>query len=136
MRSVVSVFLALAFGTFVNDASAQTYDFALACTFRGGLSNFVVSGNYVKGEATISRADGTLAKSFVRFDFNTAPQPKLAILLKGLGRLGEWRDLYVIDTAVGTFTHVTEQYVDGTDKEPFMAVQGGTCAATGPVGSR
>ena len=84
---------ALVIGASVNDASAQTYDFALACTFRGGLSSFVVSGNYVKGEAAISRADGTLAKSFVRFDFNTAPQPKLAMLLKGLGRLGEWRDL-------------------------------------------
>lgn len=127
------ILFALAVVASVTDASAQTYDFALACTFRGGQSSFVVSGDYAKGEAAMSRVDGTVAKAFVKFDFNTSPQPKLAVLLKGQGRSGEWRDLYIIDTALGTFTHVNEQYVDGPDKEPFMAVQGGTCTAAAPV---
>ena len=82
---------------------------------------------------TSTRLDGTLAKAFVRFDFNTSPQPKLAVLLKGQGRLGEWRDLYIIDTALGTFTHVNEIYADGPNKEPSMAVQGGTCTAAASV---
>ena len=84
----MSVLFALAVGASANDASAQKYDFTLACTFTGGHS-FVVSGNYVKGEAVMSRADGTLAKAFVRFDFNTAPRHKLAVLLRGQGRRGE-----------------------------------------------
>ena len=106
-------------------------NFAMACTYRGGQSSFVVSGDYVKGEAAISRADGTLAKALV-IDFGTSSQPKLAVLLKGQGRLGDWRDLYIIDTGLGTFTHVNEIYADGPDKDPSMVVQVGTCVVAAP----
>ena len=121
----------LAVGAFVDDANAQTSNFAMACTYRGGQASFVVSGDYVKGEAVISRADGTLAKAFVTFEFNTS-SPKLAVLLKGKGRLGEGRDLYIIDTGLGTFTHVNEIYADGPDKDPSMVVQVGNCTAAAP----
>ena len=121
----------LAVGAFVDNANAQTSNFTMACTYRGGQASFVVSGDYVKGEAAISRADGTLAKALV-IDFGTSSQPKLAVLLKGQGRLGDWRDLYIIDTGPGTFTHVNEIYADGPDKDPSMVVQVGTCAVAAP----
>ena len=88
----------------------------------------VVSGDYVKGEAVISRVDGTLAKAFVKWDFDTALKPKLAVLLKGQGRVGEWRDLYIIDTALGTFTHVNEQWFDRKEEKPIHG-----CAREAPV---
>jgi hypothetical protein len=128
---LVAATVLLAVGAFVDDANAQTSNFAMACTYRGGQASFVVSGDYVKGEAAISRADGTLAKAFVTFEFNTS-SPKLAVLLKGKGRLGEGRDLYIIDTGLGTFTHVNEIYADGPDKDPSMVVQVGTCTAAAP----
>ena len=121
----------LAVGAFADDVNALTPNFAFACTYRGGQSSFVVSGDYVRGEAAISRADGTLAKALV-IDFGTSSQPKLAVLVKGQGRLGDWRDLYIIDTGPGTFTHVNEIYADGPDKDPSMVVQVGTCAVAAP----
>jgi hypothetical protein len=113
----------------VGQPRAEADDFALACVFRPQeWRTFVVSGKYSKGEATISRPDGTLSRAFVAFDFDRGGAPlKLVVLVKGQGRLGEWRDLYVIDTALGTFSHVNEIYADGPDKQPSMAVHGGTC---------
>jgi hypothetical protein len=113
----------------VRQPRAEAYNFALACTYTGGRASFVVSGDYVKGEATISRRDGTQTRAFVKWDFNTTPQARLAVLVRGQAQTGEWRDLYIIDTALGTFTHVNEHYVDGPGNDPFMAVQGGTCTA-------
>jgi hypothetical protein len=107
---------------------AEDYNFALVCAFKPQeWRTVVVSGDYVTGEATISHPDGTLRRAFVAFDGDRggAP-PKLAVLVKGKGR-SEWRDLYIIDTALGTFTHVNEVYADGPDKQPSMVVQGGTC---------
>jgi hypothetical protein len=103
--------------------------FALACIFQGAAASFVVTGDYVKREATVSRSGGGAARAFVSWDFTTPPKPKLAILVRGKGRSGDWRDLYVVDTAARAFTHINEQWVDGPDHDPFMAVQGGTCTS-------
>ena len=111
----------------IGQTQAEASTFALACTFKGGAYSFVVSGDYVKGEAYISRAGGGLSPAFVRWDFNTVPKPVLAILVRGKGH-DYWRDLYIIDTALGTFTHVNEIFAS-PDKELSMAVQGGTCIA-------
>jgi hypothetical protein len=102
-------------------------EFALACTFTGGRSSFVVNGDYVKGEATLSHSGGTRG-ALVRSDFKYKT-PKLAVLVRGQGKNWEWRDLYIIDTALGTFTHVNEQYADGPGNDPSIAVQGGTCTS-------
>jgi len=104
-----------------------TYDFVLACAIKPQQwRTIVISGDYAKGEATVSRPDGTLSRAFVAFT-GEPPQRKLAILIKGKGRSGEWRDLYVIDTALGTVSHVNEVYADGPDKPPSMVLEDGTC---------
>src|SRR5215207_482424 len=61
-------------------AAASEYDSALACTFRGGASRFVVTGNYVKREGTLLRRDGTVARAHVSWDMGRSPL-RLAVLV-------------------------------------------------------
>jgi hypothetical protein len=62
------------------DAAAEAQStFSLACTFKGGAANFVVSGDCVKGEAMMSRRDGSFARGYVTWDHPTPPNPTLAM---------------------------------------------------------
>jgi hypothetical protein len=102
--------------------------FALACTFRGDKATFVTSGDTSSGEATIAY-EQKFRPAFAEADLGTDPKPTIAILVRGRSSTRPSRDLYIIDTALGIFTHVHENYADGPDKPPVMAVQGGTCTA-------
>ncbi len=103
--------------------------FSLACSFRGGKASFVVSGDYTTQKAGIIGATGSVREAQVSFEMGVLPPPTLAILVRGKGNLGDWRDLYIVGAAGGPFTHINEIWADGPDKAPFMAVQSGVCAA-------
>lgn len=110
--------------------AAQMGEFALACVFHGGRHSFVVQGDYTEKRATISHSSG-MRTAYVASNFKLPPT--LSILVRGKTQRDEdWRDLYIVDTALGTFTHVHETWADGPNSDPFMAVQSGTCTSARP----
>src|SRR5262249_17788762 len=116
--------LASILSTIRTDAEASS--FSLTCAFKGGGLPFVISGSATTGEATIVYENIT-RKALVKADLTTSRQTTLAISVRGTNRTGvDWRDLYVINTALGTFTHVAEKVADFQ----IMAVQSGTCTST------
>jgi hypothetical protein len=113
--------------------TVQAEPFFIACTFDGGAASFTASGDYIKHTASISRVDGSRMPAYVTLNFRTASAPTLVLLLRGKSKADwAWRDLYIVDTAQGTFSHVNENWPDGPDSDPSMIVQGGTCASSRP----
>jgi hypothetical protein len=114
-------------------AQANPYAFSVACTFAGGTTTFVASGDYTARTAVISWQDGSVVHAFVTPRYDTMPKPTLALLVRGKTKAGSlWRDLYLVETGQGTFTQVNEIWADGPDRDPSMTVQGGSCRSTKP----